>query len=75
MSNLRGSLIVTVTFRIPVSGKMYPLIIKEKGEVCVEDIVAAEEENYTQNEDSYFELFGDHISEVDISFEEGRSDA
>jgi len=75
MSNLRGSLVVTVTFRIPVSAGMYPLILKEKGEVCVEDIIAAEEQNYTENEDSYFELFGDKISEVDISFEEGRSDA
>lgn len=75
MHNLRGSLVVTVTFRIPVSGEMYPLILKEKGEVCVEDIVAAEEQNYTENEDTYFELFGDNISEVDISFEERGSDA
>lgn len=75
MSNLRGSLVVTVTFRIPVSGEMYPLIKMEKGEVRVEDIIAAEEENYTQNEETYFEMFGDYISEVDISFEEGRSDA
>lgn len=73
MNVLRGSLVVTVTFRIPVSGNMYPSIMKEKGKVTVADIIATEEENYTQNEQMYFEMFGDHITEVDISFEEGRS--
>jgi len=70
MDVLKGKLIVTMRFEIPVSEHMYPLVKEARGEVRVEDIVAAEEQNYLANVDNYLDLVGDYISEVEFSFEE-----
>ena len=69
MNELRGKLIVTVKIEIPVNEHQYALVKREKGEVTVPDIVAAEEQNYLNNIDDYLILVGDHITEVDFSFE------
>lgn len=66
---LKGKLVVTVRIEIPVNEHQYALVKREKGAVTVADIVAAEEENYLNNIDDYLTLVGDHIAEVDFSFE------
>lgn len=68
MSDLRGNLIVTMRFAIPVNERMYP-ILQRDGIVRVEDIVAAEEQNYLANVDNYLDLVGDYITEVEFSFD------
>lgn len=70
MSILKGSLIVTMQFAIPVNENMYP-ILQAKGDVRKEDIVAAEEANYLANVDNYLDIVGDYVTEVEFSFEEG----
>ena len=70
MKDLRGNVIVTVRFEIPVSESLYPRVKDMKGKVLPEDIVAAEEQNYLDNTDNYLDIVGDHITEVGISFEE-----
>ncbi len=75
MSDLRGDLVVTVTYRIPVSERMYPQVTEARGRVSPEDIVAVEEGNYLVNEAEFSSMFHEHITEVDIRFEEGRKSA
>jgi hypothetical protein len=69
MNDLRGKLIVSIKIEIPVNEHQYALVKREKGTVTVADIVAAEEQNYLNNIDEYLTLVGDHITEVDFSFE------
>lgn len=68
MSTLRGTLLVTMRFEIPVSAPMYQTVINEKGVVTPDDIVLAEEQNYLANMDNYLDLMGDHVSEVEFDF-------
>jgi hypothetical protein len=70
MEALKGNLIVTMRFEIPVGDHMYPRIKAVQGVVHPADIVAAEEQNYLANVDNYLDLVGDHITEVEFSFEQ-----
>jgi hypothetical protein len=70
MEPLRGRLVVTMKFEIPVSEEMYPRIKQTRGYVLKEDIVAAEEQNYLANVDNYLDLVGDYITEVEFAFDD-----
>lgn len=72
MDTLKGNLIITARFSIPVHEGQYRAVKNRKGVVTVADIVAAEEENYMSNIDGYFDMISDYVEEVDITFEEGR---
>lgn len=69
MNDLRGNLVVTLRIEIPVNEHQYPLIKRDKGEVTIGDIVAAEEQNYLNNIDDYLTLVGDYVTEVEFAFE------
>jgi len=74
MSDLRGKLIVTMRIEIPVNEHQYTLVKRDKGEVTVADIIAAEEQNYLNNVDDYLTLVGDYVTEVEFSFERNTNE-
>lgn len=67
--SLKGKLVVTLRFEVPVNEQMYAATLRDKGSVTVEDILAAEEQNYLSDNDIYLSAILDHVTEVSFSFE------
>lgn len=66
---LKGKLIVTMRFEVPVNERMYAATLRDKGNVTVEDILTAEEQNYLADNDTYLSAILDNVTEVSFSFE------
>jgi len=71
MEELKGNLVVTMRFEIPVQSSMYQMVLKDKDVVTSEDILFAEESNYLEDVDSYLDNIRDRVVEVSFDFVSG----
>ena len=72
MSSVRGKLVVTMRYEVPVNGDQYKQTLRDKGEVTGADIIDAEEQNYLHKLDTYVDALSEHIASVSFEFLPGR---
>lgn len=73
---VKGKLLVTMSFEIPVSEDMYPRVQQQNAvlrmEMHAQQILEAEEQNYIADPDSYLERLADHVTEVTFDFQPSK---